>query len=367
MIATLAACGDNGDALPDAPTGPDAPVADAAVPPDGSITTPACSTVSGTSSVSFTTDEGATFAATPPLTSTTYVYGLVGLSTPGALLAAVDADVLRSDDAGCSWKRIGTVDTDDAELLRMVADDAGHAYGYGDNRHVVFSVDDGVVAHATDWSIIGMTPNGAAGHVRVVDGDHVQLQETEDGGATWTRLGVSAFGDGPQVAYRGVFDPTDPDHVLIGASGGGVRITRDGGATWTSASGLPKPANVFSIAFSEASPNVVWIEALSGADAIRHVYRSTDGGDSFTSMLDESPEVDLINGTLLAPHPTDPNILYLTYGQSYQNYGTDLYRFDATTRAVTTAHHAAHGIEAVAFPAWNPSVMYLGLSHENVD
>lgn len=367
MIASLAACGDNTEVQPDA-NGADAPVADAAAPDGGPITTPACSTVSGTKAVTFTLDEGATFAATAPLSGTTYVYGLAGLSTPGALVAAVDAQVLRSDDAGCTWRQLGTVDdTLDPGLVKLTADGAGHAYGYVDNRQAVFSVGDSVETHATEWTVIGLTPTGAAGHFRVVDGVHAQLQETEDGGATWTRVGGPAFDDSLGISYRGVFAPDDPDHVLIGAAVSGVRLTRDGGATWTVPSGLPRPANVYSIAFSPASSDVVWLEARDGAASIRRIYRSTDGGDSFVSVVDDSPEVNLINGTLLAPHPTDPNLLYFTYGQSYQNYGTDLYRFDATTGVVTSAHHPAHGIDAIAFAPWNPAVMYLGLSHEAVN
>jgi len=68
----------------------------------------------------------------------------------------------------------------------------------------------------------------------------------------------------------------------------------------------------------------------------------------------------------MAAHPTDANVLYFSFGASFGGYGTDLYRFDAATNQVTKTHNAYHGIHAFAFNPAAPSVMYLGLVHEQI-
>jgi hypothetical protein len=69
----------------------------------------------------------------------------------------------------------------------------------------------------------------------------------------------------------------------------------------------------------------------------------------------------------MVPHPTKPDVLYFVFGTSYADLGTWLYRYDDTTGEVLRQHNAYHGINAIAFHPSDPTLMYLGLSVEEID
>jgi hypothetical protein len=377
-----AACGDDDPAEPDA-AAPDLDASadpDASDEPDGATTAdaadpdaaggwgvPACAGPS-IGSVTWTTDEGATLAPAPALAGTTYAFSVAALPAPGHLLAVIDNALWRSTDAGCTWASLGDLGTDFGTLV-AAADE--RAYGFGDNRNVVFTVaGDTLTTHTTDWAVIGLgDPGDAVDHLRVV-ADDLQIKDSIDGGATWERLGTAAEEAGV-IGYRAVFDPANIDHVVVGLSVGGARYTTDGGETWDESTGLGTGGvNVFNLAFSPAQAGLVYAEGLDLTEAganNRHLWRSTDSGATFTRIVDQSAEVVLYNGNPLFPHPTDPDVLYFTFGSSYQGYGTDLYRWDGSDGgAVTKTHNDAHRAFGLAFAPENPALVYLGLSHENV-
>jgi hypothetical protein len=101
--------------------------------------------------------------------------------------------------------------------------------------------------------------------------------------------------------------------------------------------------------------------ALKTSDSSRHIFRSTDGGRTFVSILDASAEVTLVNGPVMAAHPTDANVLYFVFGTYFQNYGTDLFRFDAASRELRVMHHDFDDIDAIAFSPADPDLIYFGL------
>lgn len=148
----------------------------------------------------------------------------------------------------------------------------------------------------------------------------------------------------------------------------GAWVSTDGGDTWTASTGFgPGNANGFNLAISPAQAGLVWAEALDLADpdeqTSRHIYRSEDGGLTFTPVID-SDEATLINGNALFPHPTDPDILYFTFGSNFQGYGTDVHRYDHATGTITLTHDMWHEVAAIEFLPGDPSVMYFGLSIE---
>jgi hypothetical protein len=342
LLVLLAACG-GGDAAPDAELG---------------WGEPACSEVSGTPYVTFTRDEGATLAPAPPIGGTNYAMGLVALETPGHLLAGAAGEVLRSTDAGCTWVAIGETNP----TLTLVAAGGERAYGYAENQAVLVAIDgDALERRSPAFAILGLGVDaGDADHVRVVD-DSGWLRESRDGGETWERVGVPAFDGG--LVYRGAFDPEDLDHAIVGLASAGARVTFDGGLQWAPVDGVGD-ANVFNAVFSRAQPGLVYLQGLridEPEPTSRHIWRSTDGGRSASTIVDQSDAVVLINGSPMFPHPTDADVLYFTFGSSYADYGTDLYRWDGD---ITSTHNAYHRVLAIAFGA--PGVMYLGVSHEDV-
>ena len=85
------------------------------------------------------------------------------------------------------------------------------------------------------------------------------------------------------------------------------------------------------------------------------------------NSIEASAEVTLINGPTMAAHPTDPNVLYFVFGTYYADYGTDLFRYDASTKTLTMTHNRHHDVNAIAFAPGDPDIMYLGLEHVGGD
>src|SRR5665213_1811355 len=80
------------------------------------------------------------------------------------------------------------------------------------------------------------------------------------------------------------FKPSNPDTVY--ASGLSFRRSTDGGSTFTQISnGIPTSGSLrMEIATTVANPNLVYVASSNSSAAFQGVYRSTDGGTTFTTM-----------------------------------------------------------------------------------
>jgi hypothetical protein len=338
---------------------------------------PTCATVAsnGAPGMTYTLDEGATYTPTGrTLTGTSYTAGLVALGAPNTLVSAVQSTIYRSTDAGCTWRKVKDLGAASGnELLTLSAAGANRAYVWADNRGVLFRLDGSTVTSLKSpaGTVLGLTADRANGdRVRLGD-DRGQIWESLDAGASWQPVGAPALNDG--WAYRVAFDPANLDHVVVGAVSTGSWVTFDAGRSWTQSTGLSTTGqvNVFNVVISPSDPQVVWSMGLDIAEADagaqgrgRYLFRSVDGGLTFDRTFNESGPVTLINGPTMAVHPTDPNVLYFVFGTYFNNYGTDLYKLDAATGALTWNHNAYyHGLRAIEFSPADPSVMYLGLVH----
>jgi len=337
--------------------------------PDGWLP-PMCRSVTGTGAVTFSFDQGATVAPMDQMiTPVHYTFGLVALGKPGAMLAGSGEKLLASSDAGCSWHEIGPGSGPNTPAMRLRAAGDTRAYAFGDNDSVIVRVDDEVITKLTspagqDGIVgLGVDPQDPD-HVRIGDSAG-RLWDSTDAGVMWAPAGIAAIND--SLAYRAAFDPQDLDHALFGVLGDGVLVSHDGGSSWDPASGLgPGSANGFNLIVSPVDGDVVWLEGLDleepDESMSRHIYRSEDGGLVFTAVI-EANEATLYNGNHLFAHPTDVDVLYFVYGASFANYGTDLYRYDYGTDAITKTHNKWHDT-VIEFLPGDPSVIYLGLSIE---
>jgi hypothetical protein len=193
---------------------------------------------------------------------------------------------------------------------------------------------------------------------------------SDDEGQTWAWIGAVpgvTEGSVQQAAFGG----PALDRIAV-AMWGGMSTSLDGGEHWARAEGLSSTsANIFSVAISPADEQVVWAEgidlAAEGALDGRHVYLSRDGGRSFEVVVTANADITLPNGVPMLVHPTDPDILYFTWGTAYQGIGSKLYRVDARERSVTFTSNPYHRIEALAASPADPRLIYLGLSNEQID
>lgn len=330
---------------------------------------PPCGVIVGTSAVGISRDGGQTLminAESPQPIS--YTYGLVAMNSQ-TIAAFNKNDVLISNDRGCSWHVAATIEGSDFPPSLLASRDNSILYVWSENRVFFARIDDrGVrtMKQPVAFLGVGVDPNNAE-HLRA-GGSDGSLWDSPDGGETWNPLG--RLGTDAPLYYRFTFDPKDLDHIVAGTVNNGAFVTRDGGRNWTKATGLAKNnANVFQLVISPVDSNRVWamgIDLTESNDNVpshgRHIYMSSDGGATYTPVIDEAPGVKLINGPVMAAHPTNRDVLYFVFGTYVFQYGTDLFRYDASTQNLTLMHHdGVDNFNAIAFAPDDPQIMYLGL------
>jgi photosystem II stability/assembly factor-like uncharacterized protein len=100
--------------------------------------------------------------------------------------------------------------------------------------------------------------------------------------------------------------------VLVGAASGGVFKSTNAGATWQPIFDQYGTSAIGDVAFFQPNADIIWVG--TGETCVRNsvswgdgVYKSTDGGKTFTNMgLRDTHHIGDI-----ATHPTDPNIVYV--------------------------------------------------------
>lgn len=336
---------------------------------------PPCGVVQGTGAITMTTDNGASLLPTSEnLRGIGYTYGLTALRTPGTLLAVHNAAILRSTNNGCSWDSIGDVDTSlgDYFPLKLVAGAGDRAFGWSENRTFLIRIDRDRFTYlkAPVEGIIGIgTDPDNADHVRI--GDSSGILESFDGGDTWQLIASLPKKDGAVFPYRVAFAPENLNHILVGTVVKGAFVTTDGGRNWQQATGFngkDKSANVFEFAISPVNDNIVWAMGINLTEANqgtpsggRHIYLSANGGQTFYPVIDHSATVTIRNQPAMAAHPTNPGVLYFVFGTYYQDYGTDVFRYNLRDQSLTKTHNSYDGIDSITFSRKDPSIMYFGL------
>lgn len=145
---------------------------------------------------------------------------------------------------------------------------------------------------------------------------------TDDAGRTWTPI----F-DGQPVGSIGALAiaPSRPQVIYVGsgeadmrsdiAQGVGMFRTSDGGATWARI-GLADTQAIARILVDPRNPDVVLTAALGhpyGPNAERGVFRSTDGGQTWTKTLFKDADTGAID---LAFEPGNPDVVYAALWQT---------------------------------------------------
>lgn len=171
------------------------------------------------------------------------------------------------------------------------------------------------------WRLIGPFRGGRAVAVAGVAGDSTTfyfgavnggIWKTTDAGTVWMPI----F-DGQPVGSIGAIAvaPSDPKTIYAGtgesdirsdlSSGSGVYKSIDGGSTWTHI-GLEDTRQISRIVIDPRNPNVVYVGALGhayGPNEQRGVYKSVDGGTSWTKVLGPSPDIGISDLAICSGNP----------------------------------------------------------------
>ena len=139
-------------------------------------------------------------------------------------------------------------------------------------------------------------------------------------GSSWTPWARSTQTSVPRRIGVIAVDPFDSKHVMVGGVGfgrvsadndfGGLYVTRDGGTTWRREIFI-SPNNYWchAIVFDPKSRNQI-LATFTGPGINSGIYRSTDGGASWTQLKAGLPSPDRIGRTSLAIAPSDSKVIY---------------------------------------------------------
>ncbi|MCA1576618.1 MAG: SBBP repeat-containing protein [Acidobacteria bacterium] len=136
------------------------------------------------------------------------------------------------------------------------------------------------------------------------------MYKSIDGAASWTNDNygfggtVSSNFGGSSVTALAIH-PTEPGTIYAG-SGAGVFKTTNGGRTWSAMNNGPTSRNVTALVINPSAPSTLYIATSNFPGS--GVYKSTDGGSTWNLRSSGLNHTDFLS---LAIDPVTPNTLYI--------------------------------------------------------
>jgi len=180
---------------------------------------------------------------------------------------------------------------------------------------------------------IGTGSDGLRSNVSIGDG----VYKSTDAGKTWTHVGLRDAGNIGGLRVH----PSNPDVAFVAAIGNpfkpnadrGVFRTKDGGKSWQKVLFVSDSTGAVDVEFQPGNANVIFAALwrgerkpwtiISGARE-GGIYRSTDGGDSWTKVTNGLPD-ELVGKANIAVSNANPNRIYVLIEAKP---GSGLYRSD---------------------------------------
>lgn len=164
---------------------------------------------------------------------------------------------------------------------------------------------------------------------------------------------------------------TDYRQVLCASASGGVFKSDNGGVTWTPIFERYGSGSIGSVALFQGDPNIIWVGTGEAANRNSSgwgngLYRSTDGGKNFRRCgLVRSHHIADI-----ALHPTNPNIAYVAVVGHLWGYSGDrgLYKTEDGGQTWTRLldglpDDGKTGCTEVVIDPLNPDIVFAGFYH----
>jgi photosystem II stability/assembly factor-like uncharacterized protein len=182
-----------------------------------------------------------------------------------------------------------------------------------------------------DTNTLWLGTGEAASHRSASFGDGIY--KSTDGGARWERMGLETS----EHIAKVLIDPRDSNTVWVAAQGPlwaaggerGVYKTTDGGKTWQAVLTIDENTGATDICFDPRNPDVVYAatyqrrrhvgQLVSGGGGAG-IFKTTDGGKSWTRLKDGLPTTNL-GRIALAVSPQKPDVVYAHVGAAKQIIG----------------------------------------------
>jgi len=201
---------------------------------------------------------------------------------------------------------------------------AGPGISYGDWHTITIAMTGGTLTAQVDGAALleftdpePLTAGGFSiesfGAALLVDDVKVWVQSTATAppGLEWVRTGGPLGGLGYDIRMH----PDDPDVMYVTDAFAGVFRSTDGGATWTSIndgitartgeSGDAVP--VFCLTIDPNNPDLIWV----GTQGLRGVFNSVDGGDTWQEKVDGIVEAEGITFRGVTVEPGNSQVVYV--------------------------------------------------------
>lgn len=163
--------------------------------------------------------------------------------------------------------------------------------------------------------------------------------KTDDGGLTWRSIGLESTSNIGRI----IVDSLNHNRVWVAAIGSyfddgphrGVYRSLNGGESWEKVLFINDSTGVIDLVANPADTDILYaaswhrVRRVTGAQlagAGSAIYKSEDGGDTWSRLSGGLPSGDHIGRIGLTLCPSDPNILYALYNHSYTHLG--LFRSD---------------------------------------
>ncbi|MCH2225150.1 MAG: T9SS type A sorting domain-containing protein [Crocinitomicaceae bacterium] len=236
------------------------------------------------------------------------------------LAAGVSGGIWRSEDAGQSWTN--TTDPLEMHSYTSIVQDtrAGHESTWyaGTGEHYAIVSQTTFEARFSGNGIMKSTDNG-------VSWDFLPSTQTN------TPETYLANGD-MDFTWRIVTDPTNTsEDVVLAAVFNGVKRSADGGASWTDVLGFG--TGPFSAPNSDyldlvVTPNGIFYATLSSDGPDRGIYRSDDGGITWTDIKPNSGFASSWGRLAITINPDDENVVWF-FGVANSGFGNGhgIYRY----------------------------------------
>ena len=253
-----------------------------------------------------------------------------------AIMTIVPALGAQSTYGDMRWRQIGPTRAGRARAVSGVASQPNVAYIGFDNGGVWRSTDYGSTWHP----LFDDQPTGSIGAIAVAPSDPNVIYvgsgagiirpdlavgdgmyKSTDAGRTWTHLGLR---NSEMIANVDV-DPRNPDRVFVAVLGHpygpseerGVFRSTDGGKTFQKVLYKDEYTSANDVRIDPSDPNVVYASLWQQQEAFREsgsfggagggIFKSTDGGTTWTPLTDGLPPVIEAN---LAIAPSNPKTVY---------------------------------------------------------
>jgi len=152
------------------------------------------------------------------------------------------------------------------------------------------------------------------------------IWKTTDSGGNWESLSDGQpFGTGsvgsidvaasdPNIVYAGMGEAPIRGNVT---NGDGMYKSTDAGRTWKQI-GLTETRQIARVRVHPKNPDIVYVAALGhvwGPNAERGIYRTRDGGKTWSQVFTRGPKAGAIDLTL---DPSNPNVLWAGFWEVYR-------------------------------------------------